>query len=162
MSRLRYLASYFVGRGAVLFLAAAAIIAASACAGDNFSSNDSVRPTNEAGIPIDGPVQQCTPGSDSDGDGIPDDVEGCTKDTDNDGTPDYLDIDSDGDGIPDAIEDANGNGQLDPGETDPDDRDTDGDGLSDAVERVGPTDPRNRSEERRVGKECRSRWSPYH
>ena len=25
----------------------------------------------------------------------------------------------------------------------------------------GPADPR-RSEERRVGKECRSRWSPYH
>ena len=24
------------------------------------------------------------------------------------------------------------------------------------------TDPRSRSEERRVGKECRSRWSPYH
>src|SRR2546426_2949954 len=23
-------------------------------------------------------------------------------------------------------------------------------------------DPNNRSEERRVGKECRSRWSPYH
>src|SRR5476651_2478786 len=23
-------------------------------------------------------------------------------------------------------------------------------------------DPANRSEERRVGKECRSRWSPYH
>ena len=23
-------------------------------------------------------------------------------------------------------------------------------------------DPRSRSEERRVGKECRSRWSPYH
>ena len=23
-------------------------------------------------------------------------------------------------------------------------------------------DPRLRSEERRVGKECRSRWSPYH
>src|SRR5256885_2925786 len=23
-------------------------------------------------------------------------------------------------------------------------------------------DPQNRSEERRVGKECRSRWSPYH
>ena len=22
--------------------------------------------------------------------------------------------------------------------------------------------PKNRSEERRVGKECRSRWSPYH
>src|SRR2546426_6358637 len=28
---------------------------------------------------------------------------------------------------------------------------------------VGPPQPsRNRSEERRVGKECRSRWSPYH
>src|SRR5206468_7630737 len=25
-----------------------------------------------------------------------------------------------------------------------------------------PTRPRHRSEERRVGKECRSRWSPYH
>ena len=25
-----------------------------------------------------------------------------------------------------------------------------------------PTDPDVRSEERRVGKECRSRWSPYH
>src|SRR2546425_6959488 len=24
------------------------------------------------------------------------------------------------------------------------------------------SDPANRSEERRVGKECRSRWSPYH
>ena len=24
------------------------------------------------------------------------------------------------------------------------------------------TDPAKRSEERRVGKECRSRWSPYH
>ena len=24
------------------------------------------------------------------------------------------------------------------------------------------TDPAARSEERRVGKECRSRWSPYH
>ena len=26
----------------------------------------------------------------------------------------------------------------------------------------GGTDPGKRSEERRVGKECRSRWSPYH
>ena len=25
-----------------------------------------------------------------------------------------------------------------------------------------PGEPANRSEERRVGKECRSRWSPYH
>ena len=27
---------------------------------------------------------------------------------------------------------------------------------------IGGKDWRNRSEERRVGKECRSRWSPYH
>ena len=27
---------------------------------------------------------------------------------------------------------------------------------------VKPIQARNRSEERRVGKECRSRWSPYH
>src|SRR5258708_10317887 len=39
----------------------------------------------------------------------------------------------------------------------------------DANEDLGTTDPikigkmiRKRSEERRVGKECRSRWSPYH
>ena len=32
------------------------------------------------------------------------------------------------------------------------------------VNYVAPFDPRGvgRSEERRVGKECRSRWSPYH
>ena len=28
--------------------------------------------------------------------------------------------------------------------------------------KVGRRVPRMRSEERRVGKECRSRWSPYH
>ena len=27
---------------------------------------------------------------------------------------------------------------------------------------IGPTISASRSEERRVGKECRSRWSPYH
>ena len=27
---------------------------------------------------------------------------------------------------------------------------------------IGAEDNSNRSEERRVGKECRSRWSPYH
>ena len=27
---------------------------------------------------------------------------------------------------------------------------------------IGDRDNRGRSEERRVGKECRSRWSPYH
>ena len=30
------------------------------------------------------------------------------------------------------------------------------------LKKVSPKAPPNRSEERRVGKECRSRWSPYH
>src|SRR2546425_2427573 len=37
--------------------------------------------------------------------------------------------------------------------------------VGDTVERIAKIDPRTgntRSEERRVGKECRSRWSPYH
>src|SRR5207253_4669280 len=35
--------------------------------------------------------------------------------------------------------------------------------TSPAVARTGRRSPRfSRSEERRVGKECRSRWSPYH
>lgn len=35
--------------------------------------------------------------------------------------PDLPEVDSDGDDVPDLVEDANGNGLLDPGETDPDD-----------------------------------------
>src|SRR3989475_11553383 len=34
--------------------------------------------------------------------------------------------------------------------------------LGDNIERRHPPERLNRSEERRVGKECRSRWSPYH
>ena len=30
------------------------------------------------------------------------------------------------------------------------------------IEKVAKLEGWNRSEERRVGKECRSRWSPYH
>ena len=30
------------------------------------------------------------------------------------------------------------------------------------IEQFGKENKRSRSEERRVGKECRSRWSPYH
>ena len=33
--------------------------------------------------------------------------------------------------------------------------------MADAF-RIQMDDPAMRSEERRVGKECRSRWSPYH
>ena len=35
-------------------------------------------------------------------------------------------------------------------------------GIRCAVNAVGGIGARSRSEERRVGKECRSRWSPYH
>src|SRR3712207_3288424 len=42
--------------------------------------------------------------------------------------------------------------------------DLNGDGLEDwaGVINRQPADSSPRSEERRVGKECRSRWSPYH
>ena len=59
----------------------------------------------------DGPAP-CSKIGDSDGDLIPDSVEGCTADTDGDQTPDYLDTDSDGDGVDDADEDRNGDGKL--------------------------------------------------
>lgn len=49
---------------------------------------------------------------DSDGDGIPDEVERRT------GT-DPIDADTDGDGVPDGVEDANRDGRVDPGESDP-------------------------------------------
>ena len=45
---------------------------------------------------------------------------------------------------------------------------SDGDSSGDSansgenVVRIGVFEPATRSEERRVGKECRSRWSPYH
>ena len=35
-------------------------------------------------------------------------------------------------------------------------------GVNSLDELIDKTIPANRSEERRVGKECRSRWSPYH
>jgi len=49
--------------------------------------------------------------------------------------------DSDNDGLYDDQEDVNGNGVVDPGETDPDNPDTDGDGLPDGLEAPGDTDP---------------------
>ena len=95
---------------------------------------------------------------DSDGDGIPDNVEGNT-DRDGDGVPNYLDSDSDGDGIPDRIEagedpthpgDTNGDGvpdfldddsdgddipdRLEAGEDPENPRDTDGDGIPDYLD----------------------------
>ena len=102
---------------------------------------------------------------DSDGDGIPDLVEG-TGDSDGDGTADYLDDDSDGDGIGDAVEgaadfdgdgvpdylddDSDGDGIEDAEELDDDpdndgtpnylDDDSDGDGISDSIEGMADLD----------------------
>ena len=68
------------------------------------------------------------PDADADVDGDSDtDVDG-DSDSDADG------LDSDGDGLPDSIEDINGNGIVDPGESDPNDADTDNDGLDDGSE----------------------------
>ncbi|MCB9528231.1 MAG: hypothetical protein H6701_07555, partial [Myxococcales bacterium] len=99
---------------------------------------------------------------DADQDGVwgPDDDETDPRnaDTDGGGEPDGLErmggrepvrtpgddlADTDMDGLRDFEEDTNGNGVVDPGETDPNNPDTDGDGLLDGVERNGdnPTDP---------------------
>ncbi|MCB9647664.1 MAG: hypothetical protein H6730_13830 [Deltaproteobacteria bacterium] len=43
-------------------------------------------------------------------------------------------VDNDDDKLPDDTEDRNGNGQVDPGETDPNSNDTDGDGIPDGEE----------------------------
>ena len=72
-----------------------------------------------------GSIYYCV--SDSDGDGIPDEIEttSCTS---------PYDADSDNDGIPDGLEDANQNGVVDSEETDPCNADTDGDGIQDGTE----------------------------
>jgi hypothetical protein len=77
-------------------------------------------------------VGQCTPGSDSDGDGINDEVEGCSTDTDGDGIPDYADTDSDNDKVPDRVE---GQSDID-GDKIPayKDTDSDNDGVGDGNE----------------------------
>jgi hypothetical protein len=50
-------------------------------------------------------------------------------------------LDSDTEGIPDYLEDANGNGAVDSGETDPNDADTDDDGVNDYVELLQGRNP---------------------
>ncbi len=66
-------------------------------------------------------------GSDADKDGLPDSLESDT-------CPNLNDADSDDDGILDGVEDANQNGDVDPGETNPCNVDSDGDGIQDGTE----------------------------
>ena len=68
------------------------------------------------------------------------DVKDPPVDSDLDGRFDLIDVDSDNDGITDGLEDANGNCQVDLGETDRTLADTDGDGANDLIEQVLDTD----------------------
>jgi hypothetical protein len=61
-----------------------------------------------------------------------------------------LPVDTDGDGLADYLEDANGNGVVDTGETDPASVDTDYDGRSDAQEVEEGTSPTNPNDARPV------------
>ncbi|WP_420810052.1 adventurous gliding motility protein AgmC [Corallococcus macrosporus] len=97
--------------------------------------------------------------ADTDGDGLPDGLErGLTEpqgtgtdmtvfvaDADPTTVTDPLNPDTDGGSVRDGIEDANRNGRVDPGETDPlvaaDDVDSDGDGIDDATETAQGLDP---------------------
>ena len=69
--------------------------------------------------------EHCT-ALDTDGDGIPDYVEGPTADHDGDGIPDYRDPDDDGDGVPTSQELGSGGFRAP--------RDTDGDGIPDYLD----------------------------
>lgn len=74
---------------------------------------------------------------DSDGDGVPDADDAFPNDpteqsdNDADGVGDNADPDDDNDGLTDLEEDSNGNGLVDPSETEPNLADTDGDGIDD-------------------------------
>lgn len=71
---------------------------------------------------------------DTDGDGIIDGIEICA-------CTDPQDPDSDADGLVDGVEDADHDGEVDPGETHPCQADTDGDGMPDGWESDNGLDP---------------------
>ncbi len=84
---------------------------------------------------------------DTDGGGALDGIEMEHGGDPHDPSDDSKYVDTDGDGLLDVEEDLNGDGFLDPGETDPLKPDTDDDGLIDSYEIFGtlgpPTDPRD-------------------
>ncbi len=90
--------------------------------------------------PGDGETDPRNPDTDGGGEWDGDEVDGGREPVDN---PDDDQGDIDMDGLRDIEEDVNGNGVVDPGETDPNDPDSDDDGLLDGVEVNGdnPTDP---------------------
>lgn len=132
-----------VKRGALFAVAVLLLSVAVGCADSTFNSTDGgVPPGQEAGpdksVFVDF-SQPCKAGQDTDGDGIPDDVEGCKgEDEDGDGFPNYNDPDADDDGIPDKIEAGpDGKNPVDTdGDGTPDflDTDSDGDGVGDKDE----------------------------
>ncbi len=80
--------------------------------------------------------------TDSDSDGLPNSVEDYNGNGIVDpGETDPLNPDTDTDGLFDGVEDSNGNGSVDPGETDPLDSDSDDDGLTDGYEVSIGSDP---------------------
>jgi len=95
--------------------------------------------SDQGDVDEDGIGNACDP--DDDNDGVLDDDDNCQytsnsgqEDNDGDGKGDACDPDDDNDGLGDFQEDTNGNGIVDPGETDPFDDDTDADGALDKVD----------------------------
>ena len=104
------------------------------------------------------------PPVDTDGDGLTDDQEAALgtdpedADTDNDGLSDFVEVtganatdpltaDTDLDGLDDGVEDANNDGAVSAGETDPNRTDTDGGTVSDGDEVTAGTDPLDPSDD---------------
>ncbi|WP_437780830.1 DUF3344 domain-containing protein [Sorangium sp. So ce1097] len=102
---------------------------------DPDSDNDGLFDGTELGLPCDNAATDAG-------------AESCIADADPSTTTNPLDPDTDNGGVSDGAEDANHNGAVDEGETDPNDPaddavadDRDGDGLPDAVEEMIGTDP---------------------
>ncbi|WP_437756186.1 DUF3344 domain-containing protein [Sorangium sp. So ce1389] len=102
---------------------------------DPDSDGDGLFDGTELGLPCDNPATDAGAGT-------------CTPDADPDTLTYPLDPDTDDGGVSDGVEDANHDGAIDEGETDPRDPaddvvadDSDGDGLSDSLEEMIGSDP---------------------